>query len=328
MPIIYLDPKNPPNLLPIALTLGNFDGVHLGHQAMLHALHQDAQRLSLQTAVMIFEPQPREFFNPDNPPARLTNLNEKINLLQDLGVDFILVADFNQAFRLLSAHEFGGLLQRLNAQFLVIGDDFRFGHDRTGDRAFLQDMGFAVDSLATVSHSDKRISSTAVRQALAQGDLTTAKALLGRDYTITGEVVHGDKIGRTLNFPTANIALNRTKPALQGVFGADIFAFKDGQTVSFDALAVNNQIGITGTQPNSLWGAVNIGTRPSVNGQDYRLEVHLPEFFGNLYGLTLQVVFKHFLHDEKKYPDLNSLQTAIAQDVNELIQWRNTFIIK
>lgn len=325
MQVIHLNPQQPPTLPPLALTLGNFDGVHLGHNAMLHALQQDAKRLSLQTAVMVFEPQPREFFSPSNPPARLNTLDEKISLLQNLGVDFLLVADFNHAFRSLSAFDFGLLLQRLNACYLVLGDDFRFGHDRTGDKFFLQEMGFLVDSLATISIDGVRISSTAVRSALSKGDLTYAKTLLGRDYAITGKVIHGDKIGRKLGFATANIALNRQKVALQGVFGADIFALKDNQPIDFNTLAINEQTGIAGTAANSLWGAVNIGTRPSVGGMDCRLEVHLPKFAGDLYDLTLKVVFKHFLHDEKKYPNLDALQSAISQDVTQLIQWRKNF---
>ncbi len=162
---------------------------------------------------------------------------------------------------------------------------------------------------------------------VAKGDLTYAKTLLGRDYAITGKVIHGDKIGRKLGFATANVALNRQKVALQGVFGADVFALKDNQPIDFNTLAINGQTGITGTAPNSLWGAVNIGTRPSVGGMDCRLEVHLPEFAGDLYNLTLKVVFKHFLHDEKKYPNLDALQSAISQDVTQLIQWRKNFDI-
>lgn len=318
MQIIHLNLSTPTTLPPHALTIGNFDGVHLGHQAMIHTLQKDAQNQSLSSAVMIFEPQPREFFNPNNPPARLTNFSEKVALLGKLGVDFIIWADFNENFRHLSAHEFAHILQIMNTQHLVLGDDFRFGHDRMGDKAFLASLGFGVDSLSTISMNNKRISSTAVREALQVGDLANAKAYLGRDYAMTGVVVHGDKIGRTLDFPTANVALNRLKPAISGVFGADIMAYKDGQIID---LSKKFGGGIGGTTPNSLFGAVNVGTRPSVQGTEYRLEVHLPAFSGDLYGLTLEVIFRHYLHGEYKYDNLNALKQGINRDVRELINW-------
>lgn len=316
MQIIRFDPKNPPLLPDNALTIGNFDGVHLGHQAMLATLQKCAHSHHLKTAVMVFEPQPREFFNPDNPPARLTNLSEKSALMRAFGLEFLLVASFNNKFRSLTAWEFAKLLQRLNVKHLILGDDFAFGHDRKGNKDFLHQMGFGVDGLPTISQHGERISSTAIRQALAQGDLVSAKRLLGRDYAITGEVVHGDKIGRQLGFPTANIALNRLRPAISGVFGADVFIYKDGQMIDF-----GQDNGIKGILPNSLLGAVNVGTRPSVHGQNYRLEVHLPDFTGDLYGATLQVVFTKYLHPEMTYPSLNALQAGIKQDVQELQAW-------
>lgn len=322
MQLIFLTPTKPPCLPPIALTIGNFDGVHLGHQAMLSALCQDATKLGLKTAVMVFEPQPREFFEPHNPPARLTNLDEKCALLSSMGVDYVLVANFDDAFRSLSAQAFGQILTKLNAKHLVLGDDFRFGHDRLGDKVFLRQMGFGVDSLQTVAYDGLRVSSTAIRNALATGNLALAKALLGRDYGMTGVVVHGDKIGRTLDFATANVALNRIKPALQGVFGADILAYQAGKAVDLSVLGKDGQTGIQGTRVGSLFGAVNIGTRPSVGGVDYRLEVHLPEFVGDLYGLTLQVVFLTYLHDERTYASFEALKAGIANDVAELVAWR------
>lgn len=321
MQVISLNPKNPTVLPAHALTIGNFDGVHLGHQAMLTTLQKDAQQKGLATAIMVFEPQPREFFNPDNPPVRLTNFDEKVALLRDFGVDFVIKADFNDEFRKLSAHDFTDILTTLGTQHLVLGDDFRFGHDRMGDKDFLTSFGLSVDNLPTISTNGTRISSTAVRQALSMGDLSHTKTLLGRDYAITGNVVHGDKIGRTLQFPTANIALNRLKPALHGVFGADVIAYKDGKI--FD-LYKNFKSGIQGIHPYSLFGAVNIGTRPSVNGKEYRLEVHFPEFTGDLYGLTLHVIFIKYLHGEIHYPSLDALKTGIHKDVNQLVAWRLT----
>lgn len=320
MQIIHLTTQAPVSLPPIALTIGNYDGVHLGHQAMLQMLTTQAKAHDLAAAVMVFEPQPKEFLHPDMPPARLSGLSEKAEMMAKLGVDYLLVAGFDDEFRSLSANEFTKLLTKLNARHLVLGDDFRFGHDRLGDGEFLKQAGFKISYLPTTQIIGERVSSTAVREVLANHDFAKAKAFLGRDYAITGEVVHGDKIGRTLNFATANVALNRPKPALLGVYGADVFAFKDGQAVDLSSLG--EQAGVSGVAQGSLFGAVNVGMRPSVCGQEYRLEVHLPNFAADLYGLTLTVVFRTFLHGEKKYASLEELKQGIAQDVADLLAWR------
>lgn len=317
MQVIHLDSHSPNTLPPHVLTIGNFDGAHLGHQAMLNVLHATAKKHALNTAVMVFEPQPREFFNPKNPPARLTNFTEKVALLDGFGVDLVICVDFNEHFRQLSATDFAGILSKLGTHHLVLGDDFRFGHDRMGDKAFLQNLGFCVQNLPTVNEAGERISSTAVREALGEGDLVKASRLLGRDYAIKGEVVHGDKIGRTLNFPTANISLCRPKPAVQGVFGADVIIHQAEQMTKLDG-------GIKGIRPNSLFGAVNVGMRPSVQGVDYRLEVHLPNFEGDLYGASLEVIFTHYLHGERRYGSLNELKQGISHDVAQLLAWRKS----
>lgn len=320
MQIITLDLSAPATLPPIALTIGNYDGVHLGHQSMIARLLQTARQHDLTAAVMVFEPQPREFFCADNPPPRLSSLAEKAQMMSNLGVDYLIVAGFDDKFRLLSAKCFANLLTALNVQHLVLGDDFRFGHDRAGDAKFLKDAGFAVDNLSTVMADGERISSTAVRTALGNHDFCLARQLLGRDYAITGQVVHGDKIGRTLDFATANIALNRPKPALSGIYGADVFVIQDGKAADWRELGLTG--GVAGVQAGSLFGAVNVGTRPSINGKEYRLEVHLPQFSGDLYGLTLQVVFLTYLHGEKKYASLDELKAGIADDVLALLAWR------
>lgn len=321
MQIIHLNLANLISLPALALTIGNYDGVHLGHQAMLSALKHSAKVHKVASAVMVFEPQPREFFCPDDPPPRLSSLAEKAKLMAQLGIDYLLVARFDDEFRSLSADEFTHLLKALNVVHLVLGDDFRFGHDRIGDAYFLKQAGFSVDELSTVLGNNQRISSTAIRQALACHDFATASSLLGRDYAITGKVVHGDKIGRTLDFATANIALERPRPALSGIYGADIFVF-DGD-VPLDWSIFGQQQGVRGLREGSLFGAVNIGTRPSVAGRDYRLEVHLPNFTGDLYGLTLKVVFLTYLHGEKKYASLDELKQGIATDVADLLAWRS-----
>ncbi len=317
MQTLFLDLKHLPILPPLAMTIGNFDGVHLGHQAMVDAVLTLANN-GQKSAVMIFEPQPKEFFDPANAPARLTNLAEKSARLEALGVDFLLVIRFDHAFRSLSAEEFCHVLHRLNVKQLVLGDDFRFGQGRAGDKAFLRQSGFEVTSLDSILMAGVRISSTHIRNKLSQGDITGANILLGYDYTMTGKVVHGDKIGRTLGFPTANIALERLRPAPLGVFGADVLIFdENGESLSHTF----NQ-GVAGLGANSLFGAVNIGTRPSVAGKQWRFEVHLPNFSADLYGKHLQVRFLHYLHAEMTYPNLDALTLGINQDIQQLLGWR------
>ncbi|MFB6348119.1 bifunctional riboflavin kinase/FAD synthetase [Moraxella sp. ZJ142] len=321
MKVIQLDIHNPPTLPPVALTIGNYDGVHLGHQALLSALSDDARQMQLAQAVMVFEPQPREFFLPDNPPARLTSIGEKISQIAKLGVDYLLVASFDDAFRSLSAQDFSALLKNLNVAHLVLGDDFRFGHDRVGDKAFLAKMGFSVDNLPSITQNGVRISSSKVREALANGKLEQAASLLGRAYSITGQVVHGDKIGRTFGFPTANVALNRLKPALHGVYAADVLAYRDGVLLDWQDLGEGQ--GVAGLMDGSRFAAVSVGLRPSVKGKDWRLEVHLPHFAGDLYGLELQVILTHFLHGERHYTSIEALTAGISQDVQDLLAWRH-----
>lgn len=328
-------PHSTPNdtlseLSPCVLTIGNFDGVHVGHQAMLQQVRHLAEAKNVSAAVMIFEPQPREFFAPASAPARLTNLAEKQALLTEYGVETLIVASFDSDFRALSAKAFADILaKRLNVHALVLGDDFRFGHDRTGDSQFLRNYGMQVTNLHTVTdakESDERISSTRVRDLLLAGDVDTAKQLLGRDYSIMGSVVSGDKIGRTLDFPTANIDLARLKPALHGIFAVDVVALDDAGHIianGLTELAINGHTGVAGLQPHSLFGTANIGTRPSVDqGHDWRLEVHFPQFSADLYGKTLQVRFLHFLHGERHYENLEALKTGIHHDVATLLQWR------
>lgn len=328
-------------LSPCVLTIGNFDGVHLGHQAMLAQVLSTANERQLSSAVMIFEPQPREFFAPQTAPARLTNLAEKQALLANHGVETLIVASFDSDFRTLTAKAFADLLaQRLNVKALVLGDDFRFGHDRTGDSQFLRDYGLQVTNLDTVtdehtiigdsdnnSDSAERISSTRVRDLLLAGDINAANQLLGRDYAITGSVIKGDQIGRTMDFPTANIDLSRIKPALHGIFAVDVVRLnQDGEVIAdgLVELACKGKFGIAGLRPHSLFGTASIGTRPSIDKlHEWRLEVHFPEFQADLYDEILNVRFLHFLHGERHYDGLDALQKGIHQDVTDLLEWRD-----
>ena len=321
---------SPVDLAACVLTIGNFDGVHLGHQAMLTQVRDTAKAQNIGSAVMIFEPQPREFFAPATAPARLTNLAEKQALLAKYGIETLIVASFDSDFRSLSAQAFADILAlRLNVKALVLGDDFKFGHDRTGDSQFLRDYGLDVTNLHTVI-DDKgkgaRISSTRIRDLLLAGDLDAANVLLGRDYAMTGVVVGGDKIGRTMDFPTANVDLKRIKPALHGIFAVDVVSLNDNGDVipnGLTALTDSENSGVAGLRPHSLFGTANIGIRPSVDKEhNWRLEVHFPKLKADLYGLTLQVRFLHYLHGERHYESLEALKAGIHNDVIDLLEWR------
>jgi len=290
---------------PVALTIGNFDGVHLGHQALLKQLRMAAQKLELPTAVLVFEPHPREFFTPQEAPVRLTNMREKLEFFATLGVDRVYVCRFNSSFAQMSATDFiHALSDKLAAQFVLIGDDFRFGNRRSGDIALMEkiggQLGLEVEIMHRVSHNDIRISSTAVRAALSKGDLRAAQRYLGRPYSISGRVVHGDGLGRQLGFPTANIQLKHNRPPLTGIFV--VRAQGDGFP--------------------SMQGVASLGVRPTVkqNGKPV-LEVHLFDFSGEIYNKHLRVDFLHKLRDEVKYLDLQSLTQQIELDVCNAKQW-------
>lgn len=280
-------------------TIGNFDGVHLGHQAILGQLRARAQALGVPSCVVIFEPQPREFFAPAEAPPRLTRLREKLALLAAEGIDQVLCLPFNPRLREHSAEDFvqNILVQGLAIRHLEVGDDFRFGCDRAGDFAFLQQAGqvhgFSVEAATTLTLDNERVSSTAIRQALAAGDLGRAAKLLGRDYALCGRVIHGQHLGRQLGAPTANIQLKRRRVALSGVY--TVSAEVDGQRLA---------------------GVANIGVRPSVQGDGLpHLEVHLLNYQGDLYGRFMQVTFRHKLRDEQRFASLDALRQAIDSDI-------------
>lgn len=289
---------------PIALTIGNFDGVHLGHQAMLTRLKDAAKRLGLPACVMTFEPHPREFFAPDQAPARLTSLREKLKYLIQAEVDCIHVCRFNYDFARINPEQFitRTLNQELSVRWLLVGDDFRFGARRAGDFAMLQAQsaanGFSVEAMPSVTIDNQRISSTAIRQALATGDLNMAEELLGRPYSISGRVIDGDKLGKQIGFPTANIQLKYNHPPLSGIF----------------VVAVRGAI--QSSPATILPGVASLGVRPTIhkNGKPV-LEVHLFDFSQDIYGQHLQVDFLHKLRDEEKYADIDTLIVQIKKDV-------------
>lgn len=286
---------------PVALTIGNFDGIHKGHEAMIAQVVARARAASLVACVMTFEPHPREFFAPDKAPSRLTSMREKLERICELGVDQVVVCRFDFAFaQITSAHFIDRIVvESLRARYVLVGDDFRFGARRQGDFAQLAQAGrlhgVDVQRMPCVAVRGMRVSSTAVREALAVGDLDAAAELLGRPYSMSGRVVRGDRIGRQLGFPTANVALEHNRPPLLGIFAVEV----DG-------------LGVVPVR-----GAASLGFRPTVKAADAApvLEVHLFDFDRDVYGERVRVRFLHKLRDEEKYADLDLLKAAIARDV-------------
>lgn len=290
---------------PTALTIGNFDGLHHGHQAMLEQLRSVANAKGLRTAVLTFEPHPRELFTPENAPTRLTSLREKMELLRDAGVDDLFLCHFNRSVASLDQAEFTReiLCKQLKAHYILIGDDFRFGKQRQGSietlTASASKLGFEVHSLQSVLAADRRASSTAVREALAGGNMALAGQLLGRPYSISGRVMHGDKIGRQLGFPTANVQLKHNRPPLMGIFVVRVLGLPDAQL-----------------------GVASLGIRPTINDHKRAtLEVHLFDFHKEIYRQHVRVEFLHKLRDEEKYTGLEPLKAAIAKDCQDARDW-------
>lgn len=295
---------------PVAVTIGNFDGVHLGHQAMLARLEEAARRLDLEACVMIFEPHPREFFAPDKAPTRLTSLREKLELLAEAGVDRVQICPFNFDFARISAEDFivRVLQQGLRARWVLVGDDFRFGARRSGDFALLEEFstrcGFAVEEMACHTVDGMRVSSTGVRKALAAGDLSLVERLLGRSYSISGRVVRGAQLGKKIGFPTANIQLKHNRPPLSGIFVVQVEAEENSEQDS--------------CRPRLLQGVASLGVRPTVHEHGKPvLEVFLFDFNEDIYGRHLRVHFLHKLRDEEKYPDLGTLIRQIERDAED-----------
>jgi riboflavin kinase/FMN adenylyltransferase len=276
---------------PCALAIGNFDGMHLGHQALLARLTESAKSLNLTSAVMTFEPHPREFFTPESAPARLSSLREKLEHFKEAGVEQAYVCRFNRRFAKVTPQEFMQIILRdaLNAQAILVGEDFRFGALRAGSTLDFLEAKFNLVSLPQVNLNGERVSSTRVRNALAAGHLQEAASLLKRPYSISGNVVHGAKRGRALGFPTANVHMRHERPALTGVYA-----------VKLDGL-------------NSV---ANLGIRPTIAGvQKLSLEVHVLDFKGDLYGKHVHVEFLHKIRNEMKFDSLDALKAQISADV-------------
>jgi len=280
-------------------SIGNFDGVHLGHQAIVARLHAHAAATGLPARVVLFEPQPLEFFRPDQVEPRLMRLREKLAALDGLGVDGVLCLRFDARLAGMPREDFvDRLLARgLGVRQLVVGPDFRFGHKRLGDVEYLKSAGttagFGVEAVPPLLLDGERVSSTAVRQHLTGGDLAGAARLLGRPYTLHGRVSHGDERGRTIGFPTLNLPLRRRAVSLRGVFAVRVAGLADGP----------------------LPAVANLGVRPTVGGSYPLLEVHVLDFDGQVYGRQVQVEFVQQLRDERRFDSLAALRAQIDLDV-------------
>ncbi|MGI9322115.1 MAG: bifunctional riboflavin kinase/FAD synthetase [Pseudomonadales bacterium] len=281
------------------VTIGNFDGVHTGHQTILHKVKARAQALDKPAMLICFEPQPKEFFDVYQAPARLTRFREKVELLAQHGIDHVLCLKFNEKTRAMPTSEFISILtEQIKVSALFAGDDFRFGSNREGSFADLEAAGkahgFEVTNLYTLVYDSARVSSTRIRACLADGDFAMAEKLLGHPYSITGKVVYGRRIGRTLGVPTANIQLHRYVAPIAGVFAVEMLL--DGAI---------------------LLGVANVGVRPTIDQETRRpiLEVHIFDFDADIYGKTAKVIFRHKIREEKKFAGVEELKQAMAEDI-------------
>lgn len=281
------------------VTMGNFDGVHLGHQLILQQVKAKSEEMGAPSLLICFEPQPKEFFDAYNAPARLTRFREKVGLLAEYGVDLVLCLKFDEKTRSMSPEAFISLLVNdLRLKALFAGDDARFGNDRSGDFDSLlaagRQFGFEVTNLYTLTVDAQRVSSTRIRECLENGDFNLAEQLLGRPYSITGKVVYGRQLGRTLDAPTANVQLHRDRAPIDGVYAVEIEGLD-----------------------TTLTGVANVGVRPTLNEKTLKpiLEVHIFDFAGTIYGTNVKVIFRAKIRDEKKFTGLDELKSAIREDM-------------
>ena len=288
-----------------AVTIGNFDGVHRGHQLVIKQLKQVANAAALPSVVIIFEPQPIEFFAPDQAPKRLSRFREKIAFLKAQDIDYLLCLRFDQSLASLSAEAFVQqiLLGKLNTRQLVIGDDFHFGKNRQGNFAFLLQhsnrFGFVVAETETLLLNGARVSSTRVRECIQQNDFDQAAELLGRPYALGGKIAHGQKLGRQLGYPTINIKMGDKTLIVKGIFAVHV-------------KGIDNRV---------LKGVASIGTRPTVAGVDTILEVYILDFDENVYGRSVNVEFLHKIRDEQKFDSLEELTRNMDRDTERAIAY-------
>ncbi|MFK7976318.1 MAG: bifunctional riboflavin kinase/FAD synthetase [Halioglobus sp.] len=287
-------------------TIGAFDGVHLGHQAVISQLLEKSSELDLPSVIIVFEPLPREYFAPMKAPARIMSFWEKCRALDALGVDRLLRIRFSEQFRAMTAQAFVDdiFVAALGVRHVVLGDDFRFGAGREGDFSFVEAQGerhgFDAASTATFAIDDDRVSSTRIREALESAEFATAERLLGRPYSISGRVIYGRQLGRTIGTPTANVELRRLRAPLSGVYVVEV----------------------SGAGLESVPAVANVGVRPTVDDSiKANLEVHLLDRNIDLYGQHIEVTFRHKLRDEKKFASIEELKDNIALDIEHTRAW-------
>jgi len=278
---------------PSFLTIGNYDGIHLGHQAILKKLISESKSNNILSSVMTFEPHPREFFSPKLAPKRIISLREKLEYFDELKIDHVFIVNFNDEFSRKSYLDFIEILKKnIQAKKIIIGNDFRFGKQREGNIDKLIDNSVDVFVMNKIEYKGERVSSTIIRDSLAAGDLKRAAMLLGRSYSISGKVVHGDKRGREIGFPTANIHMFHNRPPLKGVFAVKL---------------------------NNMYGVANLGVRPTIAGfSKLNLEVHLFNFSKNIYGKHAHVIFLKKIRDEKKFENIDALKKQIQIDIENV----------
>ena len=278
---------------PSFLTIGNYDGIHLGHQAILKKLISESKSNNILSSVMTFEPHPREFFSPKQAPKRIISLREKLEYFDELKIDQVFIVNFNDEFSRKSYLDFIEILKKnIQAKKIIIGNDFRFGKQREGNIDKLIDNSVDVCVMNKIEYKGERVSSTIIRDSLAAGDLKRAAMLLGRSYSISGKVVHGDKRGREIGFPTANIHMFHNRPPLKGVFAVKL---------------------------NNMYGVANLGVRPTIAGfSKLNLEVHLFNFSKNIYGKHAHVTFLKKIRDEKKFENIDALKKQIQIDIDNV----------
>ncbi len=282
---------------PIGLTIGNFDGVHIGHQALIKKLIAESKKRNLTPSVITFEPHPKEFFIPENAPSRLTTLREKLEFFLGYGIEKVFVCAFNQKFSNISSEQFMGqiLKEQLKVQLLIVGDDFRFGSKRQAGIEDLKKNAFELFEIPEIDVNGKRVSSTRIRESLKEGRIQEVNQFLGRPYTISGKVVEGDKRGRQMGFPTANIHMKHLRPALTGVY----------------AVKLGNRNGVA-----------NLGVRPTIAGTPkLLLEVHLLNFNEDIYGQHVQVTFLEKIRDEMKFENIDALIEQIKKDIAQATRY-------
>ena len=275
---------------PCVLTIGNYDGIHLGHQKLINELLINSKDSQMESAIMIFEPHPREFFTPKDAPSRITSLREKIEYFQFKKIDRVYIVKFNIKFAHMSGNQFLlKLKNQISAKSILVGEDFRFGKNRECGISDLLESDIKIIILKEIKNNKKRVSSTHVRDALSSGDLDLANDLLGRYYSISGKVIHGDQRGRVMGFPTANIHMFHNRPPIKGVFAVKL---------------------------NEKFGVANLGTRPTVSGiSKLHLEVHVLNFCKDLYGQHVHITFLKKIRDEVKFESIKALKEQIKKDI-------------